>query len=84
MEDNLYQEFCKEERKWYRICNGEAYIDSTGLTRAYEHRTRGSYGVLLIWSLAINKPIMVIWHYVSVFINSALNGSKGCILIIKA
>ena len=51
-------------------------MDGAGLTRAYSHRVRGSQAVLIVWSLAINESIMMIWHHVSVFPIEILSHNK--------
>ena len=57
----------------YVVGRGSACMDSAELTHAYGHRMRGSQAVLLIWSLASNKPVMAIWHPSSVFMNNAFS-----------
>ena len=74
--------YCEKEKKWYSICRGAAYMDGAGLTRAYSHRIRGSHAVLIVWSVAINTPIMVIWHHVS-FSSIAILSHITVTLILK-
>jgi len=49
----------------HSTCWGAACMDGAGLTRAYNHRIKGTHAVFIVWSLVINKSIMIIHHQMS-------------------
>ena len=51
--------------KQYNVARGAAATDGTGATRAYNHLIRGSQHCLKVYSLVIEKPLVVLGHQIS-------------------
>ena len=51
--------------KKYNVARGAAATDGAGATRAYNHLIRGSQHCLVVYSLVIEKPLVMLCHQIS-------------------